>query len=65
MLKFWLKVLIYFVSFLACLFGLSALDFNRLLKKNKPAQGQILYLLIAFGLTYLVANFIINLIYYF
>lgn len=64
MLRFWLKVLVYFVSFLFSLFGLSALDFNRFLKKNKPAQGQILYLLISFALAYLVGSFIINLIYY-
>lgn len=64
MLRFWLKVLVYFVAFLASLYGLSALDFNRMLKKNKPAAGQILYFLIAFAMAYLVGNFIISLIYY-
>lgn len=64
MLKFWLRVLVYFVAFLASMYGLSSLDFNRFLKKGKPAQAQILYILIAFALTYLVGKFIIELIYY-
>ena len=65
MLRFWLKVLVYFVAFLASLYGLSALDFNRFLKQGKPAQGQILYFLIAFAMSYLVGNFIMSLIFYF
>ena len=64
MLRFWLRVLVYFVSFIASMYGLSALDFNRLLKKNKPAAGQILYILIGFAMAYLIGNFIISLIYY-
>lgn len=65
MLRFWIRVGIYFISFLFCLYGLDALDFNRFLKKNKPAKGQILYLLISFAMAYLVGNFIMSLIYYF
>ena len=65
MLKFWLKVVVYLFSFFISLYGLSALDFNRFLKKGKVAPGQILYFLIAFALSYLVANFLMNIIYYF
>jgi len=65
MIKFWIKIALYLLSFLFSLYGLSALDFNRLLKKNKPAQAQILYLLMAFALSYLVGSFLSNIIYYF
>lgn len=64
MLKFWLRVIVYLFSFLISMYGLSSLDFNRLLKKNKPAQAQVLYILIAFAMSYLVGKFIIELIYY-
>ena len=65
MLKFWLKILVYLVAFVSSLYGLSALDFNRFLRKNKPAAGQVLYILIAFIMAYLLGNFLMSLIYYF
>lgn len=64
MLRFWLKVIIYMFAFIISLFGLSALDFNRFLKKGKVRTGQVLYLIISFIMAYLLGNFIINLIYY-
>lgn len=65
MLKFFLKVLVYLFSFFISLYGLSALDFNRFIKKGNVNKGQVLYFLIAFALSYLVANFLMNIIYYF
>lgn len=65
MLRFWLKVLVYLVCFVASLFGLNALDFNRFIKQGKVAQGIILYYLISFALAYLVGNFLMGIIYYF
>ena len=65
MLNFILKVLVYLIAFVASLYGLSALDFNRLLKKNKPAASQFLYMLIAFIMAYLLGNFFMEIIYYF
>lgn len=65
MLKFWLKVLVYLICFIFSMFGLSALDYNRFLKKGKPANGQILFYLLAFALAYLVGNFLMGIIYYF
>lgn len=65
MSDFYLKVLIYLCSFALSLFGLNALDFNRLLKKNKVVQAQTLYFIIALSLAYLVGSLVINITYYF
>ena len=47
MLDFYLKVVIYLVMFVVSFYGLSALDFNRFLKRNSSANATILYILIA------------------
>lgn len=65
MLRFYLKILVYLVSYIACMYGLSALDFNRFLKQGKPAAAQILYILISLAMAYLVGNFLMSIIYYF
>lgn len=65
MTKFYIKVAIYFVCFLICLFALNAIDFNRFVKKGKIAQAQTLYVILAMVLGYLLANFFMAVIYYF
>lgn len=53
----------YFFSFVACLYALSAVDFNKFLKKNRPAQAQALYLILAMALAYLLGRFILSITY--
>ena len=65
MSKFIYRVIVYVISFVLSLYGLSALDFQRFLKKNRVVEAQILYFLLAFALAYLVGSMFINLIYYF
>ena len=65
MSKFIYQVIIYIISFVISLNALSSLDFSRFLKKNKTFEAQVLYLLIALALTYLVGSLFIELIYYF
>lgn len=64
MLRFWLKVFVYIMAFIASLFGLSALDFNRFLKQGKPAAAQVLYILLSIAFAYLVGNFLMDIIFY-
>ena len=64
MSKFYLKVIIYLLSFALSLFGLNAIDYNRFLKKNKVVAAQTLYYLLALALAYLVGTLIINITYY-
>ena len=63
MLDFYIRVAIYFICFLFSMYGLSGLDFNRLLKQGKVAQGQILYFVIACCMAYLMGQFMISIIY--
>ena len=65
MIDFYVKVCIYLLSFVASFYGLGALDFNRLIKQGKIVQGQVLYFVLACCLAYLVANFVMAIIYRF
>jgi len=49
------------VVFALCLWALDALDFNKLLKKNKVIQAQTLYLFFAMALAGLIVQFLLAL----
>jgi uncharacterized integral membrane protein (TIGR02327 family) len=49
------------VVFAVSLWALDALDFNKLLKKNKVVQAQTLYLFLAMALAALVVQFLLAL----
>lgn len=63
--KFVFKVLIYLLCFILVMFGLSALDFNKLIKKNKVNEARVLYIVLAMIITYLLGSFLMDIIYYF
>ena len=65
MFDFYLRVALYFFSFLLCLFGLNALDFNRFIRQGKVMQAQVLYFILAASLSYLLGSFFMSMIYYF
>ena len=65
MLKFYLRVGIYFVCFFISMYGLSALDFNRFVKQGKTTQSEVLYLVLSMVLAYLLGQFVMSVIYYF
>ncbi len=65
MYRFYLKIVIYLFCFALSLFGLSALDFNRFLKKGKVAAGQFLFILLALMMAYVLGEFLMSVIYYF
>ena len=65
MYKFYLKVVIYLLCFAISMFGLSAFDFNRFLKKSHVAAAWVLYFTVGMSMAYLVGSFLIALIYYF
>ena len=65
MYKFYLKVVIYLLCFAISMFGLSAFDFNRFLKKGHIAAAWVLYFTVGMSMAYLVGSFLIALIYYF
>lgn len=63
--KFVFKVLMYLLCFVLVMFGLSALDFNKLIKKNKVNEARVLYIVLAMIITYLLGSFLMDIIYYF
>jgi uncharacterized integral membrane protein (TIGR02327 family) len=54
------RILIHFFGFGVAMLGLSSIDFNRLLKKNKVWQAQVLYLVLSMVIGYGVAQFLLN-----
>ena len=63
--KFVFKVIIYLLCFVLVMFGLSSLDFNKLIKQNKVNEARVLYLILSMVITYLLGSFLMDIIYYF
>ena len=55
--------LVYVIAFALAMFALSSLNFEKLIKKNKVVEAQLLYILLAMALGYLVDNFIQRIIF--
>ena len=56
------KVALYIVTLFASIFAYSGVDFEQIMRKNKPIEARILVLFLSFATSYLVTNFIIDLI---
>lgn len=54
------RIGIHFASFAIAMIGLSSLDFNRMLKKHKVWQAQLLYIVLAMVLGYGLAQFLLS-----
>ncbi len=55
------KFAVYALSLVMVMYGLTAVNFSPLLKKNHVAAFYFLYAVIVFSLTYLTASFILAL----
>ena len=55
--------LVYVIAFALAMFALSSLNFEKLIKKNKVVEAQLLYIPLAMALGYLVSNFIQKIIF--
>lgn len=65
MTRFYIRIIIYFLSFILSLYALSALDFNKMIKPNKVSQAQLLYIMLAMVLAYLFGEFLMRFMIYF
>lgn len=54
------RIGIHFAGFAIAMLGLSSIDFNRLLKRNKVWQAQVLYVVLAMVLGYGLAQFLLS-----
>lgn len=52
------KIYVYVICVLLSSFGLSGLNFDSFMKKNKPLEARILVVIFSCVLGYLLANFI-------
>ena len=57
------RLVIYFICFAISLYALNALDYNRFLKKNSIMKAQILYIIIAMAIAFLMGQFIMGIMY--
>lgn len=62
-MEYLINLVTYFLSFIASMYALSSVDFNKFLKKNRPAQAQALYLILAMVMAYLLGQFILTITY--
>ena len=55
------RVIIYFVTFTVSLYCLNAINFAKIIHPNKVVQTQVLVILLAMALAYLVTQFLLGL----
>lgn len=54
----WIKPIIYAIVLPLVIYALDALNFEKLIKKNKIIQARILYFILSIVLTYFMVSFI-------
>lgn len=57
------RTAVYLICLAASWYGMSAVNYEKLLRRNHVVQAQILYILIVFALAYLSGSFILSFIY--
>jgi len=55
------NILLHFFGFFVAMLGLSALNFEKVLRQGRTFQAQVLYVGTAMALGYLIAQFLIQL----
>lgn len=55
-----INIAVHFLSFVICFYALSCVRFEEICNVRKPGQVQLLLLLLALGLGYLVAQFMLS-----
>ncbi|MBR2812054.1 MAG: DUF1146 domain-containing protein [Solobacterium sp.] len=58
-IQFLIRSFVYIGCFLLSLYALDALDYSRFLKKDRVRQAQILYVLLAMGISWLCGSFLL------
>jgi len=58
-----IKLIIYIFVIPLVIFAMDSININGIFKKNKVYQARLFYILIVFGLSYLICNFLYDLVY--
>jgi len=60
-----IKFAIYLLTIPLVIYAMDSINMNGIFKKNKEYQARIFYILLVFGLSYLVTNFLYDFLYAF
>ena len=63
MIRFYLEAAVYIMCLVLSFYGMSALNFEKIIKANHVWQAQLLYALLVLALAYLSGSFILSFIY--
>jgi len=63
--RFLIRCAVYLVCLVAAWYGMSAVNYEKILRKGHVRQAQILYFMIVIGLAYLCGSFVLALVYRF
>jgi len=58
-----IKLIMYLIVIPLVIYAVDSVNFNGLFKKNKIYQARVFYILLVFGLSYLVSNFLYDFLY--
>ena len=59
-LYFILRSIVYLLMFLVTWFAMDAINYEKLLRKNKVNQAQVLYFILVMAIAYLAGSFILS-----
>ena len=59
-LHFILRSIVYLLMFIVTWFAMDAINYEKLLRKNKVNQAQVLYFIIVMAVAYLAGSFILS-----
>lgn len=57
------RILVHIICFFICFYALEAIDFAKIIRRNDTVRARLLLVLFSMGLGYLVAQFIMALMY--
>ncbi|MBQ6451664.1 MAG: DUF1146 domain-containing protein [Solobacterium sp.] len=63
MIRFYLETAVYIMCLVLSFYGMSAVNFEKMIKANHVWQAQLLYALLVMALAYLTGSFILSFIY--
>ncbi len=58
-----IKLVLYLITIPLVIFGIDSININGIFKKNKIYQARVFYILLVFGLSYLITNFLYDFVY--
>lgn len=58
-----IKLIIYLFVIPLTIYAVDSVNINGIFKKNKMYQARVFYILIVFGLSYLISNFLYDFLY--